>query len=946
MKHAITHININGIRTNTQEKQAFLQKSLIISLQDTRLKPTQNNLEQLFPQYTIHETKHANHTAGIAILIHNTIKHEHISTIIQNGNSLITVKITDKKFYPHPLHISSFHAPPGNSRYGTRPFNIQLLQKSLSYTHAITLGDLNAKHTLLGCKATNKHGKHLLDYLNNSTHIILNDTTQPTFTHTAINQSDTLDYVISTQNIAAHTSDCHTREDIGSDHLPLTLNFKHTKQDKVTQRSNTYNIKLTNWPMFTETLQKHITQDPGLWPPKQLTTPTQLDTHVKLLINHYQSSIENATPQHRTPNIDKPRLPPHILLLIQSRRHLRYLQLQQPNTHQRKQINQLNKNIKKAIKQLKTNIATQKANILKQGTKHPKFWPTVKALLKPTQHHTCPLTHNNTQITDPKQKADIFQQHFEDIFTSTDSTDFNEKFKQKISAKLPNLTHLRSTHEFQDTHTLTKPITYAELIHNFKKLNKNKAPGPDNISYEHIKEAPHSATIILLNIYNAIIQTAYIPPQFKQATITVIPKPNKDLTQATSYRPITLASTLSKTFERIINTRLLTHVLQNKILHEQQTAFLPNKDTTDNILHTVQTITNNYNRNKYTLLFSLDIKQAFDRSWHHGIIHTLLPHTSTHFCKILYSFLTQRTIYTKHENMLAQKTFSPTQGVPQGSPLSPLLFNTLLSTAPFPQTQDVNTYNYADDTFFTSTAGTPTQAWTQLQPHITNFMSWCQNYRLHIQTQKTSVTFYTRRRSTTNIQYPDIIVNNTTIERQNTTTILGTTLDTHLTLKEHIKKINSKTHYTINQIRKIQSTNRQIPPSVALLLYKTLLRTKFTYATPLLTLIKSRTWRPLQITEHRALRAAHRKGIRTRLTYLYKISNMQPIYEHYINTSKQTLNRIITNKNKRLLLTMFNTQPHRHKTFTVPPLDFTLKQFTDQEQQNLQQSIQNIISSS
>lgn len=945
MKNAITHININGIKTHTQEKQAFLQNSSIISIQDTRLKPTQNMLQQIFPQYTIHETKHANHTTGIAILVQNTIKHEHISTKIENGHSLITIKITDKKFFPHPLHISSFHAPPDNSRHRTHPFNTPLLQKSLSYPYAITLGDLNARHSLLGCKSTNRHGKHLLDYLTNSTHIILNDTAQPTFTHTAFNYSDCIDYVISTSTIAAHTHACHTQPDIGSDHLPLTLNFRHTKQAEAPQRQNTYNIKLTNWTEFKETLQNKITQDTNIWPPRKLKTPTQIDTHVKLLTNHFQSSIEHATPRHKTPNTDKPRLPPHILLLIKSRRHLKHLQIQQPNEHHRKQINQLNKSIKKAIKQLKANIAKEKANIIQQGTKHPKFWPTVKTLLKPTQHHISPLIHNNTQITDPKQKANIFQQHFEDIFTSTNSTDFNETFRQKISTQLPNLTHLTSTQDYQDAHTLTKPITYAELKHSFKKLNKNRAPGPDSISYEHITEAPHSATIILLNIYNAIIQTAYIPPQLKQATITVIPKPNKDLTQTTSYRPITLASTLSKTFERIINTRLLTHVLQNNILHEQQTAFLPNKDTTDNILHTVQTITNNYNKKKYTLLLSLDIKQAFDRSWHHGIIHTLLPHTSIHFCRIINSFLTRRTIYTKHENTLAQDSFSPTQGVPQGSPLSPLLFNILLSTAPFPQTQDINTYNYADDTFFTSTADTPTQTWIQLQPHITNFMTWCNNYRLLIQTQKTNITFYTRRRVTPNSHYPIITINNTIIERQNTTTILGATLDTRMTLKQHIQKINSNTHYTINQIRKLQSTNKHIPPRIALFLYKTLLRTKFTYATPLLTLAKNTTWKILQHTEHRALRAAHRRGMRTRLTYLYKISNMQPIQDHYIYTSKQTLKRIITNKNKRLLLTMFNTQPHRHRAFIIPPLEYTLQQFTEQEQQNFQQTIRNITNS-
>ena len=140
----------------------------------------------------------------------------------------------------------------------------------------------------------------------------------------------------------------------------------------------------------------------------------------------------------------------------------------------------------------------------------------------------------------------------------------------------------------------------------------------------------------------------------------------------------------------------------------------------------------------------------------------------------------------------------------------------------------------------------------------------------------------------------------------------------------------------------MQSTHRNIPPYVAIILYKTLIRTKFTYAAPLLITIKPSTWRPLQVTQNRALRAAYRTGIRTRISNLENRSHMKPIQDHYAHTSKNTLLRIINNKNSRLLKTVFITHPRTRKAFTKPPLDHTLTHFTEAEQRKITQNIQTI----
>ena len=64
--------------------------------------------------------------------------------------------------------------------------------------------------------------------------------------------------------------------------------------------------------------------------------------------------------------------------------------------------------------------------------------------------------------------------------------------------------------------------------------------GPDDIQghYQLLKHLPISTLLILLEIFNNIWKTGNIPKSWKEATVIPIPKPDKDHTDPTNYRPI------------------------------------------------------------------------------------------------------------------------------------------------------------------------------------------------------------------------------------------------------------------------------------------------------------------------------------------------------------------------------------------------------------------------
>ena len=373
--------------------------------------------QEIFPNHTPHEIKHDRHT-GIALLIRSHIKHTLISKYTNDGHAAITVKIHDKHILPHELHVTSYYVPPHNSRHRTI-LDTNILRQALQHKYSIITGDFNARHQHLGCTGTNKNGKQLHAFMIDTPNIILNNTQTPTFYHVAHTFADCLDYTIATPSLLPYINACYTNIDIGSDHLPITTIFK-AQNKNTTQRTNTHNFNKADWTLFTKSLADHIVSNKNLWPPQDIQTHQHIDQQVEHLTKHYTAVINSTVPKHRTPNNDKPRLPQHVLRLIRSRRHLRNRQKLINTQETRKQINHLNKAIKQEIHHVKLNIQNSKVKIIQQGPRNSQFWRTIKTILKPTEQVTSPITHNNTEISTPKDKADIFAQHFKTIFTETD----------------------------------------------------------------------------------------------------------------------------------------------------------------------------------------------------------------------------------------------------------------------------------------------------------------------------------------------------------------------------------------------------------------------------------------------------------------------------------------------------------------------------------------------
>ena len=94
------------------------------------------------------------------------------------------------------------------------------------------------------------------------------------------------------------------------------------------------------------------------------------------------------------------------------------------------------------------------------------------------------------------------------------------------------------------------PFSLDELRKSLDKAH-DTACGPNDIHYQLLKHLPESALQILLELMNDIWETGDLPSIWKLANVIHIPKPGKDHSEPSNYRPISITSCVCKTMERI-----------------------------------------------------------------------------------------------------------------------------------------------------------------------------------------------------------------------------------------------------------------------------------------------------------------------------------------------------------------------------------------------------------
>ena len=303
----------------------------------------------------------------------------------------------------------------------------------------------------------------------------------------------------------------------------------------------------------------------------------------------------------------------------------------------------------------------------------------------------------------------------------------------------------------------------------------------------------------ILPLFNQSWSSGVVPHSWRRAIVVPIPKKGKP----SSYRPISLTSTLCKLLERVIATRFRWFLEIKNMLNQYQAGFRKGRGCMDHIVRLTQDI-HPQPRSRWLLESSWTWKKPSTWFGERGSSSNF-PRWVSRTNHWIHNFLQDRSTQVRVGSALSEPLVLE-NGTPQGSVLSPLLLIIMMNAIPNP-CKGVELSMYADGIALWTT-GTSTRAiTTRMQKQLNKTAKFLSANGFKISASKSQAVLFTNsrvKRSEANIR---LRIGKEQIPLSPTTTFLGIVLDARLSWSAHAEAVKTRCMKRLNAMRAISGSS-------------------------------------------------------------------------------------------------------------------------------------------
>jgi hypothetical protein len=297
----------------------------------------------------------------------------------------------------------------------------------------------------------------------------------------------------------------------------------------------------------------------------------------------------------------------------------------------------------------------------------------------------------------------------------------------------------------------------------------------------------------LADVISRQLEDGTLPKELKETITVALRKPSKkDYTLVNAYRPIALENTIAKVIETIVAKKLAAAAEKHNLLPWTQMGGRQRRSTITAIRLLTESVQTAWQARKGCVvsMLGLDIAGAFDNVSHERLLNVLwkkgIPNWAIRFIQ---DFLNDRTTRITYAGYMSER-MEIRAGIPQGSPLSPILFlffiAELLEEFERPGTENLFGFGFIDDTTLVAWGDSASDNCKRLTAAHDRCIAWAKRYGAKFAPDKYQLMHFTKRRGRREDLASTVQIGGDRAELcKKSIRILGVWVDPKLQWKEH-----------------------------------------------------------------------------------------------------------------------------------------------------------------